>query len=79
MFLKERVFDFPHGCDARAPVGWELEGGGSWTLALLHTGLAASACSALFKVELPQDQLATLTGRIQEAGTEVVKAKARSR
>uniref|UniRef100_A0A8C2S6L6 Malate dehydrogenase, mitochondrial n=1 Tax=Capra hircus TaxID=9925 RepID=A0A8C2S6L6_CAPHI len=28
------------------------------------------------KVELPQDQLATLTGRIQEAGTEVVKAKA---
>ncbi|XP_078081288.1 malate dehydrogenase, mitochondrial [Mustelus asterias] len=28
------------------------------------------------KVEFPQDQLATLTGRIQEAGTEVVKAKA---
>lgn len=28
------------------------------------------------KVDFPQDQLATLTGRIQEAGTEVVKAKA---
>ncbi|XP_078404831.1 malate dehydrogenase, mitochondrial [Cetorhinus maximus] len=28
------------------------------------------------KVEFPQDQLAALTGRIQEAGTEVVKAKA---
>ncbi|KAH1179121.1 malate dehydrogenase, mitochondrial [Mauremys mutica] len=28
------------------------------------------------KVEFPQDQLETLTGRIQEAGTEVVKAKA---
>lgn len=28
------------------------------------------------KVEFPQDQLATLTVRIQEAGTEVVKAKA---
>ncbi|KAG7474064.1 malate dehydrogenase, mitochondrial [Solea senegalensis] len=28
------------------------------------------------KVEFPADQLATLTGRIQEAGTEVVKAKA---
>lgn len=28
------------------------------------------------KVEFPQDQLVTLTGRIQEAGTEVVKAKA---
>lgn len=32
-----------------------------------HTGLAASACSAPPKVELPQDQLATLTGRVQEA------------
>ncbi|XP_064227679.1 malate dehydrogenase, mitochondrial-like [Aotus nancymaae] len=28
------------------------------------------------KVDFPQDQLTTLTGRIQEAGTEVVKAKA---
>ncbi|XP_030648339.1 malate dehydrogenase, mitochondrial isoform X2 [Chanos chanos] len=28
------------------------------------------------KVEFPQDQLSALTGRIQEAGTEVVKAKA---
>uniref|UniRef100_A0A8D0XYG2 Malate dehydrogenase n=1 Tax=Sus scrofa TaxID=9823 RepID=A0A8D0XYG2_PIG len=28
------------------------------------------------KVDFPQDQLSTLTGRIQEAGTEVVKAKA---
>ncbi|KAK6473470.1 malate dehydrogenase [Huso huso] len=28
------------------------------------------------KVDFPQDQLATLTSRIQEAGTEVVKAKA---
>ncbi|XP_066869961.1 malate dehydrogenase, mitochondrial isoform X1 [Kogia breviceps] len=28
------------------------------------------------RVDLPQDQLATLIGRIQEAGTEVVKAKA---
>uniref|UniRef100_A0A5F9C494 Malate dehydrogenase, mitochondrial n=1 Tax=Oryctolagus cuniculus TaxID=9986 RepID=A0A5F9C494_RABIT len=28
------------------------------------------------KVDFPQDQLAALTGRIQEAGTEVVKAKA---
>uniref|UniRef100_A0A4X2M8G3 Malate dehydrogenase, mitochondrial n=1 Tax=Vombatus ursinus TaxID=29139 RepID=A0A4X2M8G3_VOMUR len=28
------------------------------------------------KVEFPEDQLKTLTGRIQEAGTEVVKAKA---
>lgn len=28
------------------------------------------------KVEFPQDQLEALTGRIQEAGTEVVKAKA---
>nr|XP_014424077.1 malate dehydrogenase, mitochondrial [Pelodiscus sinensis] len=28
------------------------------------------------KVEFPQDQLETLAGRIQEAGTEVVKAKA---
>merc|ERR1719209_1127575 len=28
------------------------------------------------KVEFPADQLAALTGRIQEAGTEVVKAKA---
>lgn len=28
------------------------------------------------KVEFPQDQLTTLIGRIQEAGTEVVKAKA---
>lgn len=27
-------------------------------------------------MEFPQDQLTTLTGRIQEAGTEVVKAKA---
>ena len=31
------------------------------------------------KVDFPQDQLATLTGRIQEAGTEVVKAKAGAR
>ncbi|XP_063810035.1 malate dehydrogenase, mitochondrial [Pseudophryne corroboree] len=30
------------------------------------------------KVEFPQDQLEALTGRIQEAGTEVVKAKAGS-
>ena len=28
------------------------------------------------KVDLPQDQLTAVTGRIQEAGTEVVKAKA---
>lgn len=28
------------------------------------------------KVDFPQDQLTTLIGRIQEAGTEVVKAKA---
>ena len=28
------------------------------------------------KVDFPQDQLTALTGRIQEAGTEVVKAKA---
>lgn len=28
------------------------------------------------KVDFPQDQLEKLTGRIQEAGTEVVKAKA---
>lgn len=27
-------------------------------------------------MDFPQDQLSTLTGRIQEAGTEVVKAKA---
>jgi len=27
-------------------------------------------------VDFPQDQLEKLTGRIQEAGTEVVKAKA---
>ncbi|CAO2629967.1 Malate dehydrogenase, mitochondrial [Lemmus lemmus] len=32
--------------------------------------------SQVSKVDFPQDQLTALTGRIQEAGTEVVKAKA---
>lgn len=39
-----------------------------------HSSWLALQCTP--KVDFPQDQLATLTGRIQEAGTEVVKAKA---
>lgn len=39
-----------------------------------HSPWLALQCTP--KVDFPQDQLATLTGRIQEAGTEVVKAKA---
>uniref|UniRef100_A0ABI7WFF8 Malate dehydrogenase n=1 Tax=Felis catus TaxID=9685 RepID=A0ABI7WFF8_FELCA len=39
-----------------------------------NTFIAELKCTP--KVDLPQDQLTAVTGRIQEAGTEVVKAKA---
>lgn len=39
-------------------------------------GLCGFGLQCTPKVDFPQDQLTTLTGRIQEAGTEVVKAKA---
>lgn len=48
--------------------------GGVRTRKCSHSPWLALQCTP--KVDFPQDQLATLTGRIQEAGTEVVKAKA---
>lgn len=52
-----------------------------WGLCTLPGGTSSSHALNLGsqctpKVDFPQDQLAALTGRIQEAGTEVVKAKA---
>lgn len=58
-----------------APTGRGQEGMGPCSLGLL-TCPCAFCLQCTPKVEFPQDQLTTLTGRIQEAGTEVVKAKA---
>ena len=74
-FFKERVLishmtamPGPHGLGPRR--AWDL---GAWPCSRGPCGFCLQ-CTP--KVEFPQDQLTTLTGRIQEAGTEVVKAKA---
>ena len=74
-FCQERVLSShvaampgPHGPGARR--AWGL---GAWARSRAPCAFCLQ-CTP--KVEFPQDQLTTLTGRIQEAGTEVVKAKA---
>lgn len=75
LFFKERVL-ISHMAAMPSPRGlgagraWDR---GPWPCSHRPCGFCLQ-CTP--KVELPQDQLATLTGRIQEAGTEVVKAKA---
>uniref|UniRef100_A0AAF6YTP4 Malate dehydrogenase n=1 Tax=Bos taurus TaxID=9913 RepID=A0AAF6YTP4_BOVIN len=49
---------------------------GVTTLDIVRANAFVAELKCTPKVEFPQDQLTTLTGRIQEAGTEVVKAKA---
>lgn len=56
-----------------AGIGPSLGGRGLRRKLLTQSRLALQ-CTP--KVDFPQDKLTALTGRIQEAGTEVVKAKA---
>ncbi|EPY83944.1 malate dehydrogenase 2, NAD, mitochondrial [Camelus ferus] len=49
---------------------------GVTTLDIVRANTFVAELKCTPKVDFPQDQLTTLTGRIQEAGTEVVKAKA---
>ncbi|KAF4015842.1 hypothetical protein G4228_007038 [Cervus hanglu yarkandensis] len=49
---------------------------GVTTLDIVRANAFVAELKCTPKVEFPQDQLTTLIGRIQEAGTEVVKAKA---
>ena len=70
-FFKEKVLISHVDAGARRAWGWEVTG--AWPCSHDPCDFHLQ-CTP--KVDFPQDQLTTLIGRIQEAGTEVVKAKA---